>query len=69
MHKKSHQDHQIPTQNGCTQEANEERHVQPICLHRPARKIRENRTWITVGGDHINYPGEVANPTDSMMVA
>jgi len=28
-----------------------------------------NRTWFTVGGDRINYPGAVATPTAEMLVA
>ena len=32
-------------------------------------KAEQNRTRFTVGGDRINYPGEVATPTAEMLVA
>jgi hypothetical protein len=32
-------------------------------------KSEKNRTRFVVGGDHINYPGEVATPTAEMLVA
>ena len=32
-------------------------------------KKEQNRTRFTVGGDRINYPGEVATPTAKMLVA
>ena len=32
-------------------------------------KDEPNRTRFTVGGDRINYPGEVAMPTADMLVA
>ena len=32
-------------------------------------KAETNRTWFTVGGDRINYPGAVATPTAEMLVA
>ena len=32
-------------------------------------KAEKNRTRFTVGGDRINYPGEVATPTAEMLVA
>jgi hypothetical protein len=35
---------------------------------RPEKK-EQNRTRFTVGGDRINYPGEVATPTADMLVA
>ena len=35
---------------------------------RPEKK-EKNRTRFTVGGDRINYPGEVATPTADMLVA
>eukprot|EP00804_Cyclotella_cryptica_P016154 CCRYP_004249-RA/>CCRYP_004249-RA protein AED:0.38 eAED:0.38 QI:0/0/0/1/0/0/3/0/604 len=34
-----------------------------------ARKAEPNRTRFTVGGDRINYPGEVATPTAEMLTA
>ena len=33
------------------------------------KKAEPNQTRFTVGGDRINYPGEVANPTAEMAVA
>ena len=38
------------------------------CTVRP-EKAEPNRTRFTVGGDKINYPGEVATPTADMLVA
>jgi hypothetical protein len=39
-----------------------------VCTVRPEKK-EKNRTRFTVGGDRINYPGEVATPTADMLVA
>ena len=39
-----------------------------VCSVRP-EKAEPNRTRFTVGGDRINYPGEVATPTAEMLVA
>ena len=39
-----------------------------VCNIRP-EKAEPNRTRFTVGGDRINYPGEVATPTAEMLVA
>lgn len=39
-----------------------------VCSVRPEKK-EKNRTRFTVGGDRINYPGEVATPTAEMLVA
>jgi hypothetical protein len=39
-----------------------------VCTVRP-EKAEPNRTRFTVGGDKINYPGEVATPTAEMLVA
>ena len=39
-----------------------------MCSVRP-EKSEKNRTRYVVGGDRINYPGEVATPTAEMMVA
>ena len=33
-----------------------------------AEKGEQNRTWFTVGGDRINYSGEVATPTAEMLI-
>jgi hypothetical protein len=33
------------------------------------KKTETNRTWFTVGGNCINYPGAVATPTAKMLVA
>ena len=33
------------------------------------KKTEKNCTCFTVGGDRINYPGEVATPTAEMLVA
>ncbi len=38
------------------------------CILRP-EKAEPNQTRFTVGGDKINYPGEVATPTADMLVA
>ena len=38
-----------------------------VCTVRP-EKAEPNRTRFTVGGDRINYPGEVATPTADMLV-
>ena len=43
-------------------------HGQFMCSARP-EKSEKNRTRYVVGGDRINYPGEVATPTAEMMVA
>ena len=39
-----------------------------VCMVRP-EKSEPNRTRFVVGGDKINYPGEVATPTAEMLVA
>ena len=39
-----------------------------VCTVRPEKK-EQNRTRLVVGGDKINYPGEVATPTAEMLVA
>jgi hypothetical protein len=39
-----------------------------VCNIRPEKKEKE-RTRFVVGGDRINYPGEVATPTADMLVA
>ncbi len=39
-----------------------------VCTVRP-KKAEKNRTCYVVGGDRINYPGEVATPTAEMLVA
>ena len=39
-----------------------------VCNVRP-EKAEPNRTRFTVGGDRINYPGEVATPTVEMLTA
>ena len=39
-----------------------------VCMVRP-EKAEQNRTRFVVGGDKINYPGEVATPTAEMLVA
>ena len=33
------------------------------------REKKKNRTRFTVGGDKIDYPGELATPTEDMIVA
>jgi hypothetical protein len=38
-----------------------------VCTVRPEKK-EPNRTRFVVGGDRINYPGEVATPTADMLV-
>ncbi len=38
-----------------------------ICTVQP-KKAEPNRTRFTVGGDRINYPGEVTTPTAEMLV-
>jgi hypothetical protein len=39
-----------------------------VCLVRP-KKAEPNQMRFTVGGNRINYPGEVATPTTEMLVA
>ena len=39
-----------------------------VCNIRPETKEKE-KTRFVVGGDRINYPGEVATPTADMLVA
>jgi hypothetical protein len=39
-----------------------------VCTVRP-KKAEPNQARFTVGGDRINYPGEVATPTAEMLVA
>ena len=39
-----------------------------VCTVRP-EKAEQNRTRFVVGGDRVNYPGEVATPTADMLVA
>ncbi len=39
-----------------------------VCTIRP-EKDEQNRTRLVVGGDRVNYPGEVATPTAEMLVA
>ena len=39
-----------------------------VCTVRPD-KAEPNQTRFTVGGDRINYPGQVATPTAEMLVA
>ena len=39
-----------------------------VCTVRP-EKAEKNRTRYVIGGDRINYPGEVATPTAEMLVA
>ena len=39
-----------------------------VCTIRP-EKEEKHRTRFTVGGDRVNYPGEVATPTADMLVA
>ncbi len=38
-----------------------------VCLVRP-KKAEPNQVQFTVGGDRINYPGEVATPNAEMLV-
>jgi hypothetical protein len=38
-----------------------------VCMDHP-EKTKTNRTWFTVGGNRINYPGAVATPTAKMLV-
>jgi hypothetical protein len=39
-----------------------------VCTECPEKK-EKNRTRFTIGGDQINYPGEVATPTADLLVA
>ena len=41
---------------------------QLVCSICP-EKVEQHRVCFTVGGDRVNYPGEVAMPTANMMVA
>jgi hypothetical protein len=43
-------------------------YVQFVWTKRPEKK-EPNRTRLVVGGDRINYPGEVATPTADMLAA
>jgi hypothetical protein len=40
-----------------------------LCTVQPEKIDEPNQTRFTVGGDRINYPGEVATPTAEMLVA
>ena len=42
--------------------------VRAIRVQFPTRKEKKNITRFTVGGDRIDYPGEVATPTADMLV-
>jgi len=44
-------------------------HMANLCAQCDLRKKEQNRPRFTVGGDRINYPGEVATPTAEMLVA
>ena len=39
-----------------------------VCMVHPV-KLEKNCTRFTIGGDRINYPGEVATPTADLLVA
>ncbi len=39
-----------------------------VCTERPEKK-EKNRTRFTIGGNQINYPGEVATPTADLLVS
>ena len=39
-----------------------------VCSVRPEKNEKEQVRWV-IGGDKINYPGEVATPTADMLVA
>jgi hypothetical protein len=39
-----------------------------VCTKQP-EKAEPNQTRFTIGGDQINYPGEVATPTADLLVA
>ena len=39
-----------------------------VCSVRPEKKEKDRVRWV-IGGDRINYPGEVATPTADMLVA
>jgi hypothetical protein len=38
-----------------------------VCTKQP-EKVEPNQTRFTIGGDQINYPGEVATPTANLLV-
>ena len=54
--------HEIPEErfNDCT-------YGKFVCVVRP-QKAEKNRTQLTVGGNRINYPGEVGTPTADMLL-
>ncbi len=62
-----HQVHQEPSQG--TKRAKARCYVWAICMHSMTQKGWTQSNTITVGGDRINYPGEVATPTVEMLVA
>ena len=66
---KPHQHNQICAPQRHTQRSPQGCYVRPIRLQRAPEKKEQNRTRFTVGGDRINYPGEVATPTADMLVA
>jgi hypothetical protein len=55
--------HKVPTER-----MKDVTYGQFVCTVRPD-KAEPNQTRFTVGGDKINYPGEVAAPTAEMLVA
>ena len=48
---------------------NKGRHIWLFFCNVRNEKSEKNRTRFVVGGDRINYPGEVATPTAEMLVA
>jgi hypothetical protein len=40
-----------------------------VCIIRAEKLDDPNRMRFTIGGDQINYPGEVGTPTAEMLVA
>ncbi len=55
--------HEVPTER-----MKDVTYRQFVCTVSPD-KAEPNQTRFTIGGDRINYPGEVATPTAEMLVA
>jgi hypothetical protein len=55
--------HKVPTER-----MKDVTYGQFVCTVRPD-KAEPNQTRFTIGGARINYPGEVATPTEEMLVA
>eukprot|EP00804_Cyclotella_cryptica_P006027 CCRYP_000266-RA/>CCRYP_000266-RA protein AED:0.28 eAED:0.30 QI:0/0/0/1/1/1/3/0/662 len=66
---KGHQHHTLHPQTGYPKDRLKDiTYGQFVCTIRPEKK-EPYRTRLVVGGDRINYPGEVATPTADMLAA